>query len=364
MTGHTAGGRALDAAAAPPGRLTEEDAAALDGLRGVAALMVVFSHASLLGADLVPLPLEGIGKYGVFLFFVISAFLLTLQWLVPEPGQPPARLLRRYLVRRVARIYPLYALVLIAGWALPPPGLGVPLDTPALGRHLALLEGRGIYWSIPVEFAYYLVLPGVAALLGAAGRLPVVLRLVGWAALLLAGLWLFPASASPLNSIRLGDYLPIFLFGSLAAAVFVRWPTTARAGGPWRVVDALVLAALAMTVPAVLRRFMPDAPADLLHRAFLAWGLFWSVVLLGLLRGPLTILRRLCRTRFLGLCGRWCFALYLLHMPALYAARKLPLPPALQGWLGLALALALAAAAHACVERPAIRWARRVTASR
>jgi peptidoglycan/LPS O-acetylase OafA/YrhL len=50
----------------------------IDGLRGFAALMVLASHASAGGMNLLPgLSLEGIGKHGVYLFYVISAYLLT-----------------------------------------------------------------------------------------------------------------------------------------------------------------------------------------------------------------------------------------------------------------------------------------------
>jgi len=56
---------------------------ALDGLRGLAAMAVVFSHAS--NADMgviYGVPLAGLGRFAVWLFFVISAFLLTRQALV------------------------------------------------------------------------------------------------------------------------------------------------------------------------------------------------------------------------------------------------------------------------------------------
>jgi hypothetical protein len=50
----------------------------LDGLRGIAVLFVVLSHLSNAGFNLTPvLNFAGSGKYGVFLFFVLSAFLLT-----------------------------------------------------------------------------------------------------------------------------------------------------------------------------------------------------------------------------------------------------------------------------------------------
>lgn len=58
----------------PPARLP-----ALDGARGIAVLLVLFDHASdanmqiFTGADV-----NRAGKYGVYLFFVLSAFLVRL----------------------------------------------------------------------------------------------------------------------------------------------------------------------------------------------------------------------------------------------------------------------------------------------
>lgn len=58
---------------------------ALDGIRGFAAILVLLSHASLGGMMFLPgLDFGGVGKYGVFVFFVLSAFLLSLQFLRSE----------------------------------------------------------------------------------------------------------------------------------------------------------------------------------------------------------------------------------------------------------------------------------------
>ena len=89
----------------------------LDGLRGVAVLLVVWSHLSLKGLHALPqLNLEGSGKYGVYLFFSLSAFLLTHQILIARREQRRSpRYWARYSVRRVLRIFPLYAFVLLVG---------------------------------------------------------------------------------------------------------------------------------------------------------------------------------------------------------------------------------------------------------
>ena len=56
--------------------------AGLDGLRGVAVLIVILSHMSIRDMYLAPgLDFSGIGKSGVYLFFVLSAMLLASQML-------------------------------------------------------------------------------------------------------------------------------------------------------------------------------------------------------------------------------------------------------------------------------------------
>lgn len=345
--------------------LSVADSAAIDGLRGMAALIVVASHASNLGLHVVPgLSLAGTGKYGVYLFFVISAFLLTLQWLQAPPGGPgTGAALGRYMVRRVLRIYPLYAAVLLLGWLLPR-GLGVPMDGLGVWMHLTLQEGRDLYWSVPVEFKYYLVIPLVAWMLSTPWPAPWKVLLV--ALLIAVAMLANPPAQAALNSIALGDYLSLFLCGSaLAWAWMAGGVGVSSARGPGRFVcDLPLLGLLAATVPAVLQACGWQVSADILHRQFLAWGVFWSLVLILVLRGWLPAWAAMLRWRALQACGRWCFGIYLLHMPALYLAKLSPVPAVLKPALGLAVALAVAALAHRVLERPAMRLAYRLTRQR
>ncbi len=340
----------MDAGATRPGPRAPD---ALDGLRGLAALMVVASHASGLGLHLVPgFSLAGIGKYGVYLFFVLSAYLLTAQWLrlFAQAESPGCQALGRYARRRVLRVFPLYLPILLLGWALAPRGLGVPLDGPAVLRHVLLLEGRDLYWSIPVEFVYYLWIPPLAWLLA---RRP----WLGGAGVLLAlaaSLLCYSPGGMPTNSDRLGYYLPVFLAGSLSAWILARRPVTAAARPTvGYLADLALLLALGLSVPQTLRLLGLAVRDDVLHSAAPAWGLAWSLVLVGLVTARLQAWRWCLARPSMAWAGQACFALYLLHMPALYLARKLPFAPILQAWLGLALACGLAALAHRWIERPA-----------
>ncbi len=330
---------------------------ALDGLRGIAALMVVASHASAGGLRLVPgVSLEGIGKHGVFLFFVISAYLLTAQALNWMEQPHRWRSTGTFFWRRMVRIFPLYAVVLTAAWALGGSGLGVSMNGKDWVRHLALLEGKGIYWSIPVEFGYYLCIPALVWLTKwvedprwGAGLIVVLMVGIGW---------LFPASQAPANSDQLGWYLPVFLAGSLAAwCVRQGWrlPLQRVGSGAWR--GALLLGlGLALTPPA-WQLLWPNAGVDALHRAFLFWGLLWAAILVWAQAGAWGWMQRVLQARPMCACGRWCFGLYLLHLPALAVARRLPGPEWFQAWAGLGLSVTVAALAYRFIERPSQRWA-------
>ena len=80
---------------------------ALTGLRGVAALWVVLSHLSVNQFW----PAIRAGYLGVDLFFILSGFVLSLVYAESGCLYEPSRY-GRFLLIRLARIYPLHALVL------------------------------------------------------------------------------------------------------------------------------------------------------------------------------------------------------------------------------------------------------------
>jgi peptidoglycan/LPS O-acetylase OafA/YrhL len=78
---------------------------ALDGLRGIAILLVVISHHF----GFIPF-FPNLGNYGVDIFFVLSGFLIT-DILLRSKGQ--RNYFSRFYYHRVLRIFPVYYLVLI-----------------------------------------------------------------------------------------------------------------------------------------------------------------------------------------------------------------------------------------------------------
>ncbi|MDR2489689.1 MAG: acyltransferase [Desulfovibrio sp.] len=148
----------------------------LTGLRGYAALGVVAIHTGMGGIGSLGeffASLVNHGKYGVSIFFVLSAYSICLSL----AGQKTIRL-RPYWMRRISRIIPLYFTLLIVAWLIGYQSywgdvLNRPHDLTSLLGHFSfynILDVRyannalGVEWSIPVEFFFYVFLPGMVLL--------------------------------------------------------------------------------------------------------------------------------------------------------------------------------------------------------
>ncbi len=164
-------------APAPPHHSAPRRFPALDGLRAIAVLAVVTTHAAF-----------QTGRYergwahaalarldvGVAIFFVISGFLLVQPWFRTAATNGPRPALRIYVVRRVARIMPAYlAAVALALLALPE---NADASATEWARQMMLLqiygsgglrEGLTQTWSLSTEVAFYALLPvlGVGTML-------------------------------------------------------------------------------------------------------------------------------------------------------------------------------------------------------
>lgn len=327
---------------------------ALDGLRGIAVIVVVLSHMSNAHLYLVPgADFRGTGKYGVYLFFVLSAFLLTRPLLRPEADLRDARGWARYAARRALRVLPLYWIVLFTNWGVarwaPTPAMP-SLTTDELIRHLLLVEGKGVYWTIPVELSYYAILPFVAAGYRAL-RLDLVRIAVATGLAVAAATWLWPVPEGPGDSLNVGVYLPVFVLGSFAAAVDMRWSDVGRRG----LATLAAAGGLALVVghaPAVGSWWLgEELPTSWMHGRTLPFGIGWSLVVLGALHGAPAI-GRVLSWRALRLVGVTSFSIYLWHVPV---ARSVVLAGPESAWL-TSVTIVLVTAAVGCVSFALFEW--------
>jgi len=313
----------------------------VDGLRGVAVLLVVLRH--ILRSDLVGLQWFhqlNLGRMGVQLFFVISGFVIGA--LLTERASGPAQGLRqlpRFMARRMVRLSPPYfaaiALVLAlleVARRLNPAGTYFELRADWLACSLAYVcypLGLPLYlnvgWSLEIEVQFYLLACGLVPLALARGAL------TAW-----------PAAAA-----------------LLALAPFAPETTAFRYAAPFLVGMTLV----------AYRRGALGLPVALLCCAALCafFGVQVGELETGatLALGALAIALGLPLPRALVWVGGISYSLYLVHVPLgppfLGAVRRFGLPFGglfAWGWCAVAIAGVIVAAwlFHRFVEKPATRW--------
>lgn len=156
----------------------------LDLLRALAAAMVLLTHVTFwtgAGSLDVSGPLLARGDAGVAVFFAISAFLLLRPYVRAGLENSRRPDLRRYAIRRAARILPGYWLALAA--VLIVAGLA-PGRTGGLGSvrevvlHVFVLQGYSGHayqsfsqtWSLTTEVTFYALVPVVGWVIGRVAR--------------------------------------------------------------------------------------------------------------------------------------------------------------------------------------------------
>ncbi|WP_342152790.1 acyltransferase [Methylorubrum sp. SB2] len=356
---------------------------ALDGLRAVAVLLVVASHAA--PAHVVP------GGFGVTLFFFISGYLLTGQ-LADEYLRTGRIDFLGFYLRRMLRLLPAALVFILAsgavframGGSLTAAEWGSALlyganyydiaagyrsDLTVAGAHgpVAVAHPFSILWSLAVEEHFYLVWP--LALLA-------LLRWGGWrmaAGFLVLVCLIEPAWRAHLHALCQGPQ-PATACGA-APALRIYAATDTR-------FDSLAFGALAalLVVQSETRRFLAilrarsaqAAALGLLAAGFLvrdetfrdvsrysAQGVAFLILVPALLVGT-SGLRRLLERRIPVLIGRLSYSIYLWHwlagMVAAYAFAQAPLVQAL---VYLVLTALLSALGWFAIERPMLRLRRR-----
>jgi peptidoglycan/LPS O-acetylase OafA/YrhL len=328
-------------------RLGHQRLAFLDQIRALAIVLVVLNHYAN-----IQLPGAGIG---VGVFFALSGFLIAT--ILFETRPLDFRAVVAFIIRRFARVYPAYVVMIavvvgLTAWKNPTALSAVAGDVPGLLTFLQQppWEGFsfGILWTLEVEMAFYLVMPLAMWLLGhRRGALAVC------AILLLYSLGFHHL---PFATTMLGRWGGALALGTLLAALAQRdWP-----GIPDPAVWAMI--AVALVGLAVLCR-IPATP-ELWHSEILA-GSACGCLLIGafIARPDLPVLP------LAAWIGRISYSLYLWHAPEidfrlfegqvfnLFLHLDWTIPLARPGSYAITL-VGLGAASYYWIEKPGIRLGR------
>jgi peptidoglycan/LPS O-acetylase OafA/YrhL len=306
----------------PPTGLDRGRASGLDGLRAVAALLVVAFHLkTVTNVGFGPLdPVIQGGDSGVYLFFALSGYLLYKPFVRGRVD------LVGYGLKRAGRILPGYFVALVGLTLLT--GSRLPIDHPlafltmSSSYDIPLRAFLGNAWTLSAEVLFYATLPLVGSVVR--GREIPVLVAFGIVSGLLSTLHRVTLSD---DTIWLIGTFPLvfyaFVPGMVLAAVEVRHPIRFHHARHW----PYAAAGVGLLVFGALTTILPVS---------LATGIGTALLMGWLLHHPLP------GARALAFAGGASYALYLWHKDAMIAFGPV---------LGVALALVASGLSWAVVER-------------
>jgi peptidoglycan/LPS O-acetylase OafA/YrhL len=329
---------------------------ALDGIRGVAVLLVMLGHLfpSLIAA----------GAVGVLIFFTLSGFLITT--LLIEERETSGRVdLTAFYKRRALRLLPalftmLAVLLVLQAIVGSQAGYGRPaLFAIFYVANWAIIRNVDFHhinhtWSLSIEEHFYLLWPITLVLVGRAWGV----RKLLWVALLVAGaswawrLWLWSSDASlPRVMYGTDTRLDALLIGCALAIVGWQWIR--------RVPIVVTLLAFGAIGSLMLIRTNAFHFAVGYTAVSVATVVFIAVALTGQRIASVLSGRSIVAT------GRISYGLYLWHLPVFGAVFKFgaPLPRALQMVAAVGLTFATAVLSYRFVEKPFLRLKRRKSES-
>jgi peptidoglycan/LPS O-acetylase OafA/YrhL len=367
--------------------------ATIDGLRGIAILLVVWFHfwqvswqsAVVPFVNLSLQPLAETGFIGVALFFFISGFVLLVPYAQAHLAGKPAPTLRRFASRRFFKIVPSYVLAIAAliaiGYQTYP---NLAAGAKDVGFHLLFVHNwfastngsiTGPMWSLAVEIQFYLIFPLLAL---AFVRRPIITTIAlfaianGWRVwCMLADHYYYEQRLA-----QLPGYIDFFAAGMLAAFAYVaiatRRPQLAHRRWAFTALSIAGFVALwLLMVNCYDHRFDKEWPQ--------LWVVEWrSTVALACLAiglGSLFAVRgyqRALANPVLLFLAAISYNLYLWHQPLALILVKLHVPPYASadphgdtrwmlafGFVAAPVALGVSAALTYGFEQPILRWGKR-----
>jgi peptidoglycan/LPS O-acetylase OafA/YrhL len=358
-------------------RVSNDRTAAMDGVRGLAVLIVFLSHSSWRQQALTPfLQFQGIGHIGVYLFFVLSGYLLA-DHLFHEYALKGNISIQKFLIRRCCRILPLYYFVLTAiiiyqqsTGKIHRNYLHINEGWTGYFKHLLFYKGDGLFWTLPAEFVFYFLLPFVV-LLVVRYEVKAIFWMIGvmvtyfiW--FLLVTWQVMPVAYAPklVDISHRGQFLDVFLCGILAAWIARTQDFKSFLLDNRHHLDKLGLITLATLLTAscilVSYKFLGfDRPAFAFRWLSLPIGLAFGVVIISIsANGKVKSFFQSGILRFMGVVG---FSWYLTHFLVFQIVNTLAYQPSIRFALSFITCAVLSSVLFICIEKPFIRLGKQLT---
>lgn len=322
----------------------------LDGLRGFAFLLVFVSHVSI-EFDFF---FRGVGKIGVWMFFILSAFLLTYTIIAQKNDNIKNwKFWGNFTIRRVLRIYPLYVVVMLTYLAFDRFTEEMVID------HLLLQIGVLHFWAIPVEVLMYLLIPlfGIVYFLLRRNLLiTTILTLI----FIIGHQAIYPSTQIEENSVNFLEYISLFLLGSYLAYFYFFTKETRISKNLARVLYLApfgLLALLVLSFRKVLELLGLELDPTYTTDFSLLYGLGTAILIYILLKTDKHPVKTIFQNKFLRLMGAISYPAYLFHYIVIHEWREnnIGQDPYLQSIVMFVLTILISVAIHYTVEKQILK---------
>ena len=209
----------------------------LDALRGIAAILVVIFHCTMLHDAYT----FTYGAAGVELFFIISGFVIFMTL-------NHVRSAKDFVINRFARLYPIYWFCVLLTFILmlfhnnmgnnttatSPPYFQLAANMTMMQRYFGIQDLDGPYWSLAVELAFYAVMLLLYTYKAIKKTIHVLMAVMAVEFAVALATQNFPANGVLTgisvcsNYLYLIHFLPLFLSGVIFYHIYTEGGTTSR----------------------------------------------------------------------------------------------------------------------------------------
>ena len=328
--------------------------AALDGIRGLAAIFVLMHHATT--------TFKGYGSFGVWIFFVLSGFLLTKPFVTDPKAACQLPALREFMTRRFRRIVPMYYLMITVIYL-------VQNQFDIAIRHYLFIQGAGHYWTILQEMYFYLLLPLLmfgSYLLFRGRTIPTLIFL-----LVIAYLWQRYGSIDVFSVYGLGQplrgYFQVFIMGMVGAylyhGIYVKSQKLIDIFSKYQwVLTVVAFMLLAMMLETTIaQNWTANLP-------LFSGAVCLALILLSVVGSPNCLYKKILSNNLIRYVGIVGYSFYLIHPYSIFMIRAaiehffdVPFLNVNEFWqlgAGFVLTLILSSITYTLIERPFLKKAR------